>query len=77
MVSHEKHNVKDVLKKLPPNYPIGTLYVNGAAVIVVTFVNYMEGLAYFIGEDCQVVIIDVDSIDGIQFAPTEVEEEED
>jgi hypothetical protein len=75
-MSEDKQSIKDVLKKLPLNYPVGALYVNGATVVVATFVNYSEGIVYFIGDACQVVAIDADSIDGIDFAAADAEVEE-
>jgi hypothetical protein len=59
--------IKEALMKLPPNYPVETLYVSGGSVDVVAFSSYAKGLAYFINADCQVLIVDDSKIDGISF----------
>jgi hypothetical protein len=70
--------IKDILLMLPPNYPVGTLFVNGAVIPVARFINYSKGLAYFIGPDFEVILIDGNTIDGIEFATEECcEDEED
>jgi len=69
-------SIVDLLKKLPPNYTLGTVYLNGAPVVVQKFMNLQYELAYFVDEEGQVVIMDSGKIDGLAFAPAEVEEEE-
>ncbi|MCA1041853.1 hypothetical protein LCM00_20365 [Bacillus infantis] len=60
-------NVEGLLRKLPPNYPVGSVFVNGAKAYVDRFSNYCDGLAYFI-KDCHVCVFDADRINGICFA---------
>lgn len=59
----------ELLKKLPPNYPVHMIYLNGIAVEVWAFSNIdcEKCLAHFINIDGQVVIFDVAKIDGISF----------
>jgi hypothetical protein len=74
-MSHEP--IKQVLKKLPPNYPVASLYVNGVLAPVVTFTTAHDGVAYFINEEGQVSLFDVNKIDGIEFGVAEELEEPD
>ncbi|SEM11873.1 hypothetical protein SAMN05192533_10179 [Mesobacillus persicus] len=67
MTEKNRETMKDVLLKLPPNYIVGALYVNGANIPVARFINYSKGLAYFIGPDLEVILIDGDKIDGMSF----------
>jgi len=67
VVEKNRETMEDVFQKLPPNYTVGTLYVNGALVPVARFIHYSEGQAYFIGPFCEVILIDGDKIDGINF----------
>jgi len=76
MTEKDREPMKDVLMKLPPNYTVGSLYVNGAMIAVARFVNYSKGLAYFIGPDLELILIDGDKIDGMSFATEECCEEE-
>jgi|GEM_PF-3121910 len=74
--NHEKNRLCKLLEKLPPNYPVGTIYLNGQPVPVTQFANLdSDDLAYFV-VDGQVVVLDCHKVDGISFAPAEVEEEE-
>ncbi|MDT8861053.1 hypothetical protein N0O92_12490 [Alkalihalobacillus sp. MEB130] len=59
--------VENILKKLPPNYPVGGVFVKGQFIPVSFFSNLCDCLAYFIDEDGQVIVIDVDKITGIAF----------
>jgi hypothetical protein len=76
MTEKDRETVKDILLKLPPNYSVGTLYVNGAMIPVARFINYTKGLAYFIGPYLEVILIDGDKIDGMSFATEECCEDE-
>ncbi|HZG84857.1 hypothetical protein [Paenibacillus sp.] len=69
-------SIVDLLKKLPPNYTLGTVYLNGAPVVVQKFMNLNDELAYFVDEEGQVVIMDSGKIDGLSFGAAEEEEEE-
>jgi hypothetical protein len=74
---NDANPIKKVLKKLPPNYPVASLVVNGAAPVeVAAFSNLSNGVAYFINPECAVSIYDADKINGINFAAAEVEEPE-
>ncbi|QOR68008.1 hypothetical protein IM538_07715 [Cytobacillus suaedae] len=69
-MTEKKLPMHDLLKKLPPNYSLGTIYLNGIPVQVTHFSNLDENshLAYFIA-DGQVTVLDSQKIDGISFAP--------
>ncbi|RFU61749.1 hypothetical protein [Peribacillus glennii] len=70
-----RDNKKDFLKNLPINYPLGIVYLNGVPVRVSTFLNqnHETGLAYFMDEDGQAVVIDIAKIDGIGFGEADAE----
>lgn len=70
-----KKDVEDVLKKLPPNYPVGAIFLNGLLVPVFSFSNVDGEVAYFIN-DGQVVVVDTKKVDGLAFGAVEDEEEE-
>jgi hypothetical protein len=77
MTERHEGNIEGLLKKLPPNYSVGSLYLKGSNAAVTRFSNLNNGLAYFINEDCQVCVFDADKVHGICFAaPAEEEEEE-
>ncbi len=70
--------MKKVLEKLPPNYTVATLYVNGAIAPVVNFVTFKDGMAYFINDEGQVSLFNAGKIEVIEFGAVEeadVEEE--
>jgi len=72
MSDYKKGCIEDILKKLPPGYGVGGVYLrNGSLVPVTTFSNVCDCCAYFIGEDCQVCVFDTDKIDGLCFGPAE------
>ncbi len=71
----EPERISELLKKLPPNCPVGILYVNGAEMPVASFSNYSNGLAYFVSLDSQICIVNGDRIDGIIFGVAEPFEE--
>ncbi|MCK0472470.1 hypothetical protein [Halalkalibacter sp. APA_J-10(15)] len=66
----DKCGVEQVLKNLPPNYPIGGVFVKGKLIPVAVFSNICDCLAYFLDEECQVVVLEVDKITGISFGET-------
>ncbi|UOE94548.1 hypothetical protein [Alkalihalobacillus sp. LMS39] len=68
----DDRRVEDILKKLPPNYPIGGVFVKGKLIIVAFFSNVCDGLAYFLDEEGQVIVLEVDKITGIAFGETEL-----
>ncbi|WP_026672627.1 hypothetical protein [Alkalihalobacterium bogoriense] len=70
----DDRGVEDILKKLPPNYPIGGVFVKGQLIIVTFFSNVCDGLAYFLDEEGQVLVLEVDKITGIAFGETELPE---
>jgi hypothetical protein len=81
MSERYESKIEGLLKKLPPNYSVGTLYVNGTRANVDKFSNLNDGLAFFINNECQVCVFDADKINGICFKPAgeaaaEEEEEE-
>ncbi|MGD6843801.1 hypothetical protein ACQCVH_14905 [Bacillus infantis] len=76
MTERHEGNIEGLLKKLPPNYPVGSLYLHGSNAAVTRFSNLHNGLAYFIGEDCQVCVFDAEKVNGICFAPAEEPEGE-
>lgn len=57
-----------LLKRLPTNYPIRKIYVNGIVIKTSKFIKIDEqiGLAYFLNNQA-LKIVDIDSIDGISF----------
>ena len=59
--------IKDLLKKLPPNYPVGGVFFKGTAVPVAFFSNLCDCLAYFIDADGQVRVFDATKITGLAF----------
>lgn len=72
----EKKRLEDIIKKLPPNYAVGGVFLNGLLVPVTNFSNATGDLGYFIN-DGQVVLVDTDKVDGLAFGePEEAEEEE-
>lgn len=68
----------ELLKTIPPNYPVAAVYVNGKAIRVWSFSNICAKscLAYFLDEDGLIVTINCFKIDGIAFGESEIEEEE-
>ncbi|MDT8861052.1 hypothetical protein N0O92_12485 [Alkalihalobacillus sp. MEB130] len=62
-----KNEFEDLLKSLPPNYPVGGIYVKGMFVPTAFFSNVCDCLAYFIDEDGQVLVVDVEKINAITF----------
>lgn len=70
-----RDNGKDFLKNLPINYPLGVVYLNGVPVRVSTFLsqNHETGLAHFLDEDGQAVVINIAKIDGIAFGDAEAD----
>ncbi|WP_062049312.1 hypothetical protein [Bacillus sp. JCM 19034] len=63
----DKCGVEQVLKNLPPNYPVGGVFVKGKLIPVAFFSNVCDCLAYFLDEEGQVVVLEVDKITGIAF----------
>ncbi|MCL7746121.1 hypothetical protein [Halalkalibacter alkaliphilus] len=63
----KKCGVEEILKKLPPNYPVGGIFLKGKLVPVAAFSNLCDCLAYFIDEDGQVIVVDVDKVSGVAF----------
>jgi hypothetical protein len=77
---YEKHKkegkkVEDILKKLPPGYTMGGIFLNGLLVPVTNFSNMDGSVGYFIN-DGQVVLVDTKKVNGLAFAPVEEPEEE-
>lgn len=58
----------NILKKLPPNYPVNTIYINGDFISISHFISIdcEENIAIF-GLDDQLINIDCRKIDGISF----------
>ncbi|UHA59766.1 hypothetical protein KDJ21_024005 [Metabacillus litoralis] len=71
-----KSCIEDLLKKLPPSYPVGAIFLNGLLVPVAAISNVCDCCAYFIGEDGQVVVVDAGKVEGLSFGEAEAEEEE-
>ncbi|WP_121612609.1 hypothetical protein [Mesobacillus foraminis] len=75
----KRNNLKKIMKKLPPGYPMSRILVNGAAEDVTQFVNEKEGLAYF-DVAGQVGVYEAKKIHGMLFGAAadagEEEEEE-
>ncbi len=69
----DKCGVEDILKKLPPNYPVGGVFIKGNLVIVAAFSNLCDCIAYFVDEEGQVLAFDVDKITGISFGAADAE----
>ncbi|MBT2759103.1 hypothetical protein J7E71_24835 [Mesobacillus foraminis] len=67
--------VKDLIKKLPPGYPVSRIMVKGATEDVTMFLNEKDGLAYF-NVDGQVGAYEARNINGILFGAAEAAEEE-
>lgn len=61
--------MKQMIRTLPPNYPVETVFINGLSVnnLVFTNINSDTGNVYFIDEEDQVIIIELLKIDGIVF----------
>jgi hypothetical protein len=76
MKKYYKNPLKKVMKKLPPNYPVASVMVNGGLAPTATFSNLHQGVAYFINGDCAVSIFDHNAVNGINFGAAEAEEEE-
>ncbi|QOR68010.1 hypothetical protein IM538_07725 [Cytobacillus suaedae] len=70
-----RNHMDKLLASLPPNYTVGTVYLNGQSVRVTNFVYSNDNLAHFI-TDGEVTVVRCSKIDGIKFAPTELEETE-
>ncbi|QHS21885.1 hypothetical protein GWK91_02540 [Virgibacillus sp. MSP4-1] len=64
----DEHPYVQLLKSLPPNYPVRRLYVNGTIIPVTHFIRNdpSKGMAYF-KNDNQIKTIDSEKIDGIIF----------
>ncbi|GAA0502502.1 hypothetical protein GCM10008986_32620 [Salinibacillus aidingensis] len=64
----DEHPYVQLLKSLPPNYPVRRLFVNGTIIPVSHFVRYdpIKRMAYF-NNDNQVKTIDSENIEGIIF----------
>lgn len=64
-------------EKIPVNYPVGVIFLNGIAIEVARFSNLSEntGLAYFVDAEGQLTVLDIEKIDGVAFGGAEVEEE--
>lgn len=71
-----KSCIEDLLKKLPPSYPVGAIFLNGLLVPVAAISNVCDCCAYFIGEDGQVVVVDAGKVEGLSFGEAEAEAEE-
>ncbi|UGB32177.1 hypothetical protein [Metabacillus sp. B2-18] len=71
-----KSCIEDILKKLPPSYPVGAIFLNGLQVPVTAITNVCDCCAYFIGENGQVVVVDAGKVEGLSFGEAETEEEE-
>ncbi|MCM3159983.1 hypothetical protein [Metabacillus litoralis] len=73
MEEKSKKCIKEVLMTVPPNYPVNTIYLNGVPVKVWAFSNMdcEKCVAYFINEEGQVLIFDIEKIDGISFGELE------
>ena len=71
-------NFEKFFKKLPCNYPLGVVLVNGIAMEVARFLNLnpVTGLAFFVDADGQITVLDINKIDGVAFGEADVEEEE-
>ena len=69
---------KDFFNKIPVNYPIGVVFLNGIAVEVANFsnLNADTGLAFFVDAAGQITVLDTAKIDGVAFGEAEEEEEE-
>jgi hypothetical protein len=76
MSDYKKTCIEDILKKLPPNYPVGGLFLNGLLVPVANISNVCDCCAYFVDGDGQVVVVDTNKVDGLSFGAAEEEEEE-
>jgi hypothetical protein len=71
--TYKKESIIEVLQKLPPNYPVSFVYLNGVLVSVSTFVNLSYDLetVYFLNGSGQLLLLDASTIDGISFVGTE------
>lgn len=79
MSDYKKSCIEDLLKKLPPGYTMGAVFLNGLLVPVTAISNVCDDCAYFIGEDGQVCVVDTKKVDGVCFGEVEApdaEEEE-
>jgi hypothetical protein len=80
-MSHKKKDknrnpLKRVMKYLPPNYGVGTIYVNGAEAPVANWVTKKDGLGYFINGEAAVSLFNAEKIDGMAFGAAEAAEPE-
>lgn len=66
-------NVEEVLQSLPPNYPVGGIYLNGVFVPTFSFSNLCDCIAYFTDDEGQIIAVNVKKIDGITFGEAEAE----
>lgn len=78
MSKYDGNKFNDFFKKIPVNYPIGVVYLNGFPVEVANFSNLQSdtGLAYFIDAEGQLTILDTAKIDGVAFGEAEEAPEE-
>ncbi|GAE25167.1 hypothetical protein JCM9140_1145 [Halalkalibacter wakoensis JCM 9140] len=60
-------SIKDILKKLPPNYPVDRVFLKDQSVEVDAFSNLCDSVAYFIDDDGEVIVFDVNKITGLAF----------
>ncbi|WP_078544074.1 hypothetical protein [Litchfieldia alkalitelluris] len=69
--------VDALLGRMAPTQ-MGTVFLNGVAVPVFSFsnTNPAAGLAYFTDDAGNVIVLEPEKIDGISFAPADVEEAE-
>ena len=62
-----KKSMQDLLEGLPPNYPVGGIYLNGVFVPVFNFSNVCDCIAYFTDDEGQIIAVNVNKVDGISF----------
>lgn len=74
MDDKKKGCMEDILKKLPPGYTVGGVFLNGMLVEVTNFSNLCGCAAYFVN-DGQVCVVDAGKIDGLCFGAAEGAEE--
>lgn len=67
-------NLQELLKKLPPNYPVGGVFLNGVNVPAGNFSNVCDCLVYFADAEGQITVVDAKKVDGISFGAVEEEE---
>ncbi|WP_144553704.1 hypothetical protein [Peribacillus simplex] len=69
----QDHQFKKFFNRIPVNYPVGIVYLNGFPVEVSNLSNLNSNteLAYFVGAEGKIVLLDTAKIDSLSFGQAE------